>query len=102
MAGGGGTLWFHEGANRAGSDAQSDIVLPASAPRFAATLEFHGGVTRIVPAPGVHLLINGKPPAGQALQPDTADHPDVVTLGKSQHDGDPARYANGLAATRSG
>src|SRR5581483_12383764 len=77
-----GLFWFHDGPNRAGSDPQSDIVLPASAPRFAATLDFHGDVTRITPAPGVHLLVNGKPTAGQVLQSDITDHPDVVTLGK--------------------
>ena len=77
-----GLFWFHEGANRAGSDPQSDIVLPATAPRFAATFEFHDGVTRIVPASGVHLQVNGKPTAGQTLQPDTTDHPDTVSLGR--------------------
>lgn len=76
-----GLFWLHEGANRAGSDPQSDIVLPASAPRFAATLDFHGGVTRLAPAPGVHLLINGKSSTGQSLQSDITEHPDVVTLG---------------------
>ncbi len=60
-----GLFWLHEGANRAGSDPQSDIVLPASAPRFAATFEFHEGKTRINPAPGVHLQHD----------------PDVLTLG---------------------
>jgi uncharacterized protein (DUF1684 family) len=76
-----GLFWLHEGANRAGSDPQSDIVLPASAPRFAATIDFQGGVARLTPAPGVHLLINGKPSSGQVLQPDVKDHPDEVTLG---------------------
>jgi uncharacterized protein (DUF1684 family) len=61
-----GLFWLHEGANRAGSDPQSDIVLPPSAPRVAATFEFHSGTTRL----------NGK-----ILQPDTAEHPDVVRIG---------------------
>jgi uncharacterized protein len=76
-----GLFWLHEGANRAGSDPQSDVVLPATAPRFAATFEFRGGKTHVTPASGVHLLINGKPLAGQPLQSDTTDHPDVVELG---------------------
>ena len=76
-----GLFWLHEGANRAGSDPQSDIVLPAPAPRFAANREFHSGVARITPAPGVPILVNGKPSSGQALQPDTTDHPDIVSLG---------------------
>jgi len=76
-----GLFWFHEGANRAGSDPQSDIVLPASAPRFAANFEFRAGATRLHPAAGTGILVNGKPPSNQPLQPDTTDHPDVVTLG---------------------
>ena len=77
-----GLFWLHDGANRVGSDPQSDVVLPASAPRFAATIDFHGGVARLTAAPGVHLLVNGKPSAGQALQPDTKDHPDVMSIGE--------------------
>lgn len=77
-----GLFWLHEGTNRAGSDAQSDIVLPAPAPRLAATVEFHGGVAKISAAPGVHLLVNGKASSpNQPLQPDTSEHPDVVALG---------------------
>jgi uncharacterized protein (DUF1684 family) len=76
-----GLFWLHEGTNRAGSDPQSDIVLPASAPKHAATFEFKAGAVRIVPALGVHILINDKPPTGQALEPDTAPHPDAITLG---------------------
>jgi uncharacterized protein (DUF1684 family) len=76
-----GLFWLHDGANRAGSDPQSDIVLPASAPRSAATFEFHAKVTSIKPAPGVHILVNGKPSAGQSLRPDISEHPDVVGLG---------------------
>jgi uncharacterized protein (DUF1684 family) len=76
-----GLFWLHDGANRAGSDPQSDIVLPASAPRFAATFEFRSGVTRFLPAPGVEFRVNGKPSAGQSLQSDVTDHPDVLTLG---------------------
>ena len=84
-----GLFWLHAGsngaANRAGSDPQSDIVLPAGAPRFAATFDLttRSGkpVTRITPAPGVHLLVNGKPTTGQTLEPDTSEHPDTVTLG---------------------
>jgi uncharacterized protein (DUF1684 family) len=80
-----GLFWLHEGSNRAGSDPQCDVVLPASAPRYAAILDFHAGAARITPAPGVHLLVNGKPSAlgrsGQSLQPDITGHPDVVTLG---------------------
>jgi uncharacterized protein (DUF1684 family) len=76
-----GLFWLHEGTNRAGSDPQSDIVLPASAPRVAARFDFHGGVTRITPAAGVRILVNGKPSSGQVLQSDIKGHPDTVSLG---------------------
>ena len=72
-----GLFWLHEGVNRAGSDPESDIVLPAPAPTFAATFEFHGGKVTLHPAPGVHLLINGKSPTGQPIRPDA----DNITLG---------------------
>jgi uncharacterized protein (DUF1684 family) len=71
-----GLFWLHEGVNRAGSDPQSDIVLPAPAPAFAATFQFHAGKVTLHPAPGVHLLINGKAPTGQPIRPDA----DNITL----------------------
>ncbi|HEY3836757.1 MAG TPA: DUF1684 domain-containing protein, partial [Bryobacteraceae bacterium] len=76
-----GLFWLHDGPNRVGSDPQSDVVLPSSAPHFAATIDFHGGHAHVTAAPGVHLLIDGKPSTGQTLQPDTSEHPDVVTIG---------------------
>ena len=76
-----GLFWLHEGANRAGSDPQCDIVLPASAPHFAATFNLHARSTRITAAPGVHLLIDGKASTGQSLASDITEHPDVITLG---------------------
>ncbi len=76
-----GLFWLQEGANRIGSDPQSDIVLPQSAPRFAGAFEFHNGKTRLQAAPGAHFLVNGKPYYGQLLQPDTSEHPDVINLG---------------------
>jgi uncharacterized protein (DUF1684 family) len=77
-----GLFWLSEGPNRAGSDPQSDIVLPKSAPRSAAIFDFHSGDVTVKPAAGAHLLVKGKPAVPrQKLQPDTTDHPDVITLG---------------------
>ncbi len=76
-----GLFWLHEGENRVGSDPQSDIVLPGSAPRFAATMSFNGGRAKIQPAPGVVWTINGKLSSGQELQSDVNGHPDAATLG---------------------
>jgi uncharacterized protein (DUF1684 family) len=76
-----GLFWLHEGDNRAGSDPQSDIVLPGSAPRFAATISFRDGKAHIQAASGVSLLVNGKPSTGQSLQSDIKGQPDTVTVG---------------------
>src|ERR1700723_2233081 len=38
-----GLFWLHEGANQLGSDPQSDVVLPASAPKQAGVLNLNGG-----------------------------------------------------------
>jgi len=81
-----GLFWLHEGQNRMGSDRQSDIVLPASAPLVAGTVWFQhatAGTPKVSlqPAPGVGFMVNGKPSAGQELQPDTSSRPDTVTLG---------------------
>ena len=76
-----GLFWLHDGENRIGSDPQSDIVLPASAPRFAGIVSFHGGKVHIHPASGVAMMVNGKLPAGQDLQSDVSAHPDTVTIG---------------------
>jgi len=76
-----GLFWLHEGGNRVGSEPQSDIVLPGTAPRFAGTVSFHGGKVHMRTAPGVVFLVNGKPSAGQDLQSDLSGHPDTVTIG---------------------
>lgn len=76
-----GLFWLHEGENRAGSDPQSDIVLPESNPRRAAVLWFRGGKVRLQPASGVTVLVNGNPVQGQDLESDLTDHPDAITIG---------------------
>ena len=47
-----GLFWLHEGANVVGSDPQSDVVLPASAPKRAGVLDFRSGQVRYQPASG--------------------------------------------------
>src|SRR3954466_7195670 len=42
-----GLFWLSDGSNRAGSDPQSDIVLPKSAPRSAAIFDFHSGAVTV-------------------------------------------------------
>src|ERR1700733_10094317 len=77
-----GLFWLHDGAMTLGSDPQSDVVLPATAPRRAGVLRMQGGVVKLEPAAGAGVLINGKPAVKVALKPDTDQHTDVVMAGK--------------------
>lgn len=58
-----GLFWLHEGANRVGSDALSDVVLPAGAPAHAGTLLLESARVTFEPASGPK----------QALKPDSSD-----------------------------
>jgi uncharacterized protein (DUF1684 family) len=75
-----GLIWLKEGANIAGSDASSDILLPRG-PGKAGVFDFHNRKTIFHPAPGADILVNGKP-AGSAseLKPDTEGKPDQVSF----------------------
>src|SRR6185437_908613 len=77
-----GLFWLHDGAMTLGSDPQSDVVLPAGAPRKAGVLRMQGGVVTLEPAAGAGVLVNGKPAVKMALKPDTDPHTDVVQAGK--------------------
>ncbi|HTW64247.1 MAG TPA: DUF1684 domain-containing protein [Bryobacteraceae bacterium] len=67
-----GLDWLKEGENRIGATPSSDVPLPPhSAPTRVATIIFHAGQAVLHPAPGVHLLLNGKPATVQSLHEDT-------------------------------
>src|ERR1700676_2080206 len=68
-----GLFWLHDGAMAMGSDPQSDVVLPASAPRRAGTLRMQAGAVTFESVAGVHATINGKPATKSVLKPDTDD-----------------------------
>lgn len=76
-----GLFWLHEGTMAIGSDPQSDVVLPADAPKHFGTLQMRSGVVTFDPAPGVKATINGKPATKSALKSDNDPHPDVVQVG---------------------
>lgn len=79
-----GLFWLHDGAMTLGSDPQSDVVLPAGAPRHAGTLRMKAGAVTFEPASGISATIDGKASpktASPALKPDTDDHPDVLQVG---------------------
>src|ERR1700723_1209186 len=60
-----GLFWLHDGAMTLGSDPQSDVVLPAGAPRRAGVLRMQSGVVTLEPAlinmGGAGVQVNGKP-----------------------------------------
>lgn len=66
-----GLFWLHEGANSAGSDAHSEVRLPAGAPAHAGVFRLERGAITWVPAHG----------ASVPVQPDTSDRPTVITMG---------------------
>lgn len=63
-----GLTWLHEGANTMGSDAGSDVVLPAGAPPHTQPLILKGGVVTY---------------EGRTLNPDVAEKPDVLKFGEA-------------------
>ena len=63
-----GLFWLHEGANQVGSDARSDVVLPAGSPERAGVLRYTAGKVTFEPVSGTPV----------ALKPDSGD---VVEIG---------------------
>jgi len=76
-----GLFWLHDGAMVLGSDAQSDVVLPASAPKRAGLLHMKSGAVTFEPVKGVAVTVDGKPVTNAALKPDTEEHPDTIEIG---------------------
>ena len=77
-----GLFWLHEGANTVGSDAKSDVVLPAGTPARTAILRVAAGKVTLEPEPRAGLLLNGKPASKAMLVTDVADKPDLLQLGQ--------------------
>jgi len=76
-----GLFWLNEGENTVGTGPSNAIVLPkGSAPTSVGVFEFQNGQTQFKAAPGVHVLVNGKPADAATLKPDTAAAPDVIEV----------------------
>jgi uncharacterized protein len=74
-----GLDWLKEGENRVGTDPASEVALPPnSAPQHVASISFHAGQAVLHPAPGVPLMLNGKPAKETALHEDT----DVLAINR--------------------
>jgi uncharacterized protein (DUF1684 family) len=98
-----GLFWLKEGANRAGSNGTSDIVLPRG-PAEVGTFEFHEGKTTFRTARGVAERLNGQPTGGAIpLKSDADGEPDRIQFDAFTmfviHRGD--RYAIRLKDTES-
>ena len=76
-----GLSWLKDGANRLGSDAQADIVLPAGAPARAGTVTVRDGHVSVELGAGVPGTIDGKAVSRAELRPDVPGPPDVLMLG---------------------
>jgi uncharacterized protein len=78
-----GLFWLKPGANRFGSDAANDIVLPpASAPARAGVFVLEAGHVRVEVRPGVAVTMAGKPVGRGTLRSDAGGAtPDVLSLG---------------------
>ncbi len=74
-----GLDWLKEGENRVGADPTIEIPLPPnSAPARVASISFHAGQAVLHPAPGVPLLLNGKPATQTSLHEDT----DILSINR--------------------
>jgi len=78
-----GLFWLKPGANRFGSDASNDIVLPAhSAPAFAGSFALDGRRVSVAVAAGAAVTLAGKPVGKTSLKSDAGGaDPDVLSLG---------------------
>ncbi len=76
-----GLFWLKDGQNRFGSAAANEIPLPAGAPPQAGSFELHEGKVWLNIERGAAIQLNGKPAAARYLAPDSAEAPDMITLG---------------------
>lgn len=78
-----GLFWLEPGANRFGSDPSGSIVLPPdAAPPLAGNFVLEDGGVRLLPEPGVEILIDGEPAGERRLRDDGAGSPDLLQLGR--------------------
>jgi len=78
-----GLFWLEEGVNPFGGDPAGAIALPGdAAPPRAGNFVLEGAVVRLVPEPGVEILIDGEPAGERILRDDSAGSPDLLHLGR--------------------
>lgn len=75
-----GLFWLEPGANTAGADASSKVVLPRG-PAKAGVFQLRQDTVTFDPSPGAGVLINGKPPrAAMRLTDDSKGSPDKIQI----------------------
>jgi uncharacterized protein len=67
-----GLHWMHEGINRAGSAAGSDLPLPPEAPAQIGTFTLRGDQVAFEAAPGAGVTVDGAPVGTLSPEPDKA------------------------------
>jgi len=78
-----GLFWLEQGPNPFGGDPTGAITLPPdAAPPRAGSFVLEGAVVRLVPEPGVEILIDGEPAGERVLHDDSAGSPDLLHLGR--------------------
>jgi len=78
-----GLFWLKDGTNTVGTDASSDVVLPASSGASSAgAIVFDGGQAALRLASGVSAQVGGRAVSGpQVMRTDESGRPDVVQIG---------------------
>lgn len=78
-----GLFWLKPGANTAGTDPGSDLVLPkGSAPPVLGRFLLENGEVLFEPHQGVTATLNGAPATRRTLRPDAPGPPDILRINK--------------------
>jgi len=77
-----GLHWLTEGNQSAGAGQQVDLRLPPPAPAVLGDFEVRGGKVFFRSATPLASGLEGAPPVGQPLQPDTAEDPTFLRVGE--------------------
>jgi len=78
-----GLFWLEPGANRVGSAADSEVLLPGdAAPARVGVISLQGQRVRLEVAERAQVLVNGRPVRSAELHSDADANPDVVAVGR--------------------
>lgn len=75
-----GLFWLRLGTNLIGSDPESDILLPESAPARLGTFEFDGTSVTLKVEANLPVEVNGVPTKSMQLETDQEDVPSFITF----------------------